>query len=123
VEDSVLPSEDGAEWFVENTAAVFLFRGNTRLRLPACKVAMLLAAVALARCSSARSVDPSLDISQYAHTSSKVRDGFTQGLITRVAQGPNGYLWLGTEFGLVRFDGVRAVAWQPPPKTLRPARL
>src|SRR5262249_18332599 len=31
-----------------------------------------------------------------------------------IAQTPDGYLWLGTDFGLVRFDGVRAVPWQPP---------
>jgi len=30
-----------------------------------------------------------------------------------MAQTPDGYLWLGTEFGLLRFDGVRAVPWQP----------
>ena len=67
---------------------------------------MVLVVVALACCSSARALDPSLDISQYAHTSWKVRDGFTKGLIVAIAQGPDGYLWLGTEFGLVRFDGV-----------------
>ena len=75
---------------------------------------MVLAYVALACCPCARALDPSLDISQYAHTSWKVRDGFTKGLIVALAQSPDGYLWLGTEFGLVRFDGVRAVPWQPP---------
>jgi signal transduction histidine kinase/ligand-binding sensor domain-containing protein len=59
-------------------------------------------------------LDPSLDISQYAHTSWKIRDGFVRGAIFAIAQTPDGYLWLGTESGLVRFDGVRAVPWQPP---------
>ena len=31
-----------------------------------------------------------------------------------IAQTPDGYLWLGTEFGLFRFDGVRPVPWTPP---------
>ena len=31
-----------------------------------------------------------------------------------IAQTPDGYLWLGTEYGLLRFDGVRHVPWQPP---------
>jgi signal transduction histidine kinase/ligand-binding sensor domain-containing protein len=60
-------------------------------------------------------LNPALDVSQYAHTSWKVRDGFRTGAISSIAQTPDGYLWLGTEFGLLRFDGVRAVPWQPPP--------
>jgi len=59
-------------------------------------------------------LDPSLDISQFAHTAWRVRDGFGKGPIHSIAQTPDGYLWLGTEFGLLRFDGVRAVPWQPP---------
>jgi ligand-binding sensor domain-containing protein/signal transduction histidine kinase len=55
-----------------------------------------------------------LDISQYAHTAWRVREGFTRGTIYSIAQTPDGYLWLGTEFGLLRFDGVRTVTWQPP---------
>ena len=70
--------------------------------------------VLLACCVSASALDPSLDASQYAHNSWKVRDGFTRGAIYSTAQTSDGYLWLGTEFGLVQFDGVRAVPWQPP---------
>jgi signal transduction histidine kinase/ligand-binding sensor domain-containing protein len=62
-------------------------------------------------CSSVSALDPSLDISQYAHTAWKIREGFSKGRITSIAQTPDGYLWLGTEFGLLRFDGVRNVLW------------
>jgi signal transduction histidine kinase/ligand-binding sensor domain-containing protein len=68
----------------------------------------------LAWCPCASALDPALDVSQYAHTAWKVRDGFAKGAIFAIAQTPDGYLWLGTEFGLFRFDGVRAVPWQPP---------
>jgi len=74
----------------------------------------MLAWMLLLWSSSALALNPALDISQYAHTSWKVRDGFAKGTITSIAQTPDGYLWLGTEFGLLRFDGVRPVAWQPP---------
>jgi ligand-binding sensor domain-containing protein len=65
-------------------------------------------------CPRAVALDAALDVSQYAHTTWKVRDGFTKGIISSVAQTPDGYLWLGTEFGLVRFDGVRTVPWESP---------
>jgi signal transduction histidine kinase/ligand-binding sensor domain-containing protein len=65
-------------------------------------------------CPSALALDPSLDVSQYAHTAWYVRDGFTQGFIRAIAQTPDGYIWLGTGFGLFRFDGVRVEHWQPP---------
>src|SRR5258708_5408033 len=76
--------------------------------------ALVWLAILLACCPCAFSLDPSLDISQYAHTAWKIRDGFSKGVIKSIAQTPDGYLWLGTEFGLLRFDGVRAVPWQPP---------
>ena len=62
----------------------------------------------------ALALNPSLDVSQHAHNSWKIRDGFVRGRIQFMAQTPDGYLWLGTEFGLVRLDGVRAVPWTPP---------
>ena len=65
-------------------------------------------------CPCALALNPALDVSEYAHTAWKVRDGFVKGTIGSIAQTPDGYLWLGTEFGLLRFDGVRIVPWQPP---------
>ncbi len=73
-----------------------------------------LCSILLAWCACACALDPSLDVSQYAHTGWKIREGFTKGTINSMAQTPDGYLWLGTEFGLFRFDGVRKVPWQPP---------
>src|SRR6266849_579012 len=77
----------------------------------------------LACCSCAFALNPALDVSQYAHTAWKIRDGFTKGIIESIAQTPDGYLWLGTEFGLLRFDGVRNVPWQPPPDQPLPSNL
>jgi signal transduction histidine kinase/ligand-binding sensor domain-containing protein len=68
----------------------------------------------LACASRAVALNPTLDVSQYAHTAWKVSDGFAKGIIFAIAQTPDGYLWLGTEAGLLRFDGVRTVEWQPP---------
>ena len=31
-----------------------------------------------------------------------------------MTQTPDGYLWLGSQFGLFRFDGVRFIPWKPP---------
>src|SRR5262249_2200097 len=70
--------------------------------------------IVLFACGGAVALDPNLDVSQYAHSSWKMREGFTKGEIYLIAQTPDGYLWLGTELGLLRFDGVRAVPWQPP---------
>jgi len=74
---------------------------------------ILLAAIFLT-CPCTFALNPELDVSQYAHTPWKFREGFVKGDIHAIAQTPDGYLWLGTEYGLVRFDGVRYVPWQPP---------
>jgi signal transduction histidine kinase/ligand-binding sensor domain-containing protein len=77
---------------------------------------VFLVAVIWVQCAFA--LNPSLDVSQYAHTSWKIRDGFAKGSIRSIAQTPDGYLWLGTEFALMRFDGVTNVGWQPPNQRL-----
>ncbi len=67
--------------------------------------------ILLACCSCGFALDLSLDINQYAHTAWPVREGFFNGIINTITQTPDGYLWLGGEFGLLRFDGVRGVPW------------
>lgn len=62
----------------------------------------------------ALALDPSLEVSQYAHTAWTVRNEFSVGTAFAMAQTPDGYVWLASEFGLFRFDGVRFVQWHPP---------
>src|SRR5499433_3628172 len=83
----------------------------------------LVLSVLLLVCPCGFALTPTLDISQYAHTAWKVRDGFTKGAIFSIAQTPDGYLWLGTESGLLRFDGVRSVRWQPPSSQQLPSEF
>jgi len=85
-----------------------------RCRLLANAGRVLLALAALLPAPTALGLNTSLDISQYAHTAWKLREGVFEGYIAAMAQTPDGYLWLGTEFGLLRFDGVRFVPWKFP---------
>jgi signal transduction histidine kinase/ligand-binding sensor domain-containing protein len=74
----------------------------------------ILLCVLLTWCSCAFGLDAARDVSQYAHSAWKIREGFLKSNINSIAQTPDGYLWLGTVTGLVRFDGVRTVPWTPP---------
>src|SRR5262249_54290154 len=38
-----------------------------------------------------------------------------------IAQTADGFIWLGTQSGLLRFDGVRTVPWQAPPDQSLPS--
>ena len=64
--------------------------------------------------SSISAVDPNRHISQYAHTSWRTQDGVFNGSPIVLAQTTDGYLWIGTNLGLVGFDGVRFASWSPP---------
>jgi signal transduction histidine kinase/ligand-binding sensor domain-containing protein len=75
----------------------------------------ILALVAVCGASRiGRASDATPDIGEYAHTAWSAQNGFSLGNIYAIAQTPDGYLWLGSEFGLFRFDGTRSVRWQPP---------
>jgi ligand-binding sensor domain-containing protein len=96
---------------LENQRANFVTKTRT-LKIPrsfpVCFLSCLLAA------SSVWAIDPTRHISQYAHTAWRIQDGVFSGTPDDVTQTADGYLWIGTKSGLVRFDGVRFVPWTPP---------
>ncbi len=52
-------------------------------------------------------LDPGRSMSQYVRDRWSVEQGFPRGPVYALAQTADGYLWMGTERGLVRFDGLR----------------
>src|SRR5690242_2469404 len=63
---------------------------------------------------AAYALDPSLTLLQYIHTSWTRNEDAPLPAITALAQTTDGYLWLGTRYGLLRFDGLRFSPWTPP---------
>jgi ligand-binding sensor domain-containing protein/two-component sensor histidine kinase len=55
---------------------------------------------------SAWGLDPAKEISQYNHKAWLKVDGLPQNSVYALAQTPDGYLWIGTQEGLARFDGL-----------------
>jgi signal transduction histidine kinase/ligand-binding sensor domain-containing protein len=52
------------------------------------------------------SLPPGIPFDQLLHQSWQTAQGLPQDSVLAIAQTPDGYLWLGTEEGLARFDGV-----------------
>jgi len=75
--------------------------------------AAICLSITLTCASRAFALNPALDVNQYAHTAWTIGQGLLSSRSSSIAQTPDGYLWLGTESDLLRFDGVRTVRWQP----------
>jgi signal transduction histidine kinase/ligand-binding sensor domain-containing protein len=75
---------------------------------------IVLAGLLLAGLPHALALDPDRRISQYAHSAWRVRDGAFAGTPSAITQTTDGYVWIGTFAGLLRFDGVRFVPFAPP---------
>lgn len=62
-------------------------------------------AVLAAAAFPAHALDPARKIWHYGYSQWQDRDGLPQNTVQAIAQTPDGYIWLGTEAGLVRFNG------------------
>src|SRR5271167_4580931 len=76
------------------------------------RMTLLLLLVANA-CVGAFALDRDRSIAQSYYTFWSEKDG-APGEITALAQTQDGYLWIGSERGLFRFDGVKFEEYSPP---------
>jgi signal transduction histidine kinase/ligand-binding sensor domain-containing protein/DNA-binding response OmpR family regulator len=79
-----------------------MLRGSSRW----CSICVL-AILAFIDSRAAFALDPSLRLSQYQLDNWQVQDGMPQSSAQAIARTADGYLWIGTQEGLARFDGVR----------------
>ncbi len=63
-------------------------------------------AIGFLMCSGARALDPGKAVTQYTIDSWNENSGLPQSSVLTLLQTGDGYLWVGTEEGLARFDGV-----------------
>ncbi|MEP6881041.1 MAG: two-component regulator propeller domain-containing protein [Dokdonella sp.] len=79
------------------------------------KIAPLLIAIGLlCTCiKPAFALDPNRDFAQYVAKNWSIEDGLPQISVLSIAQDSSGYIWVGTQSGLSRFDGVRFTNYSP----------
>ena len=58
-------------------------------------------------CGTALSLDSSRELSQFRHEVWLTENGLPQNTVHSIAQTTDGYIWIGTEEGLARFDGLK----------------
>jgi len=62
----------------------------------------------LLSCSSASfALDPNRELAQFRHEAWLTENGLPQNTVHALAQTTDGYVWIGTEEGLARFDGIK----------------
>ena len=76
--------------------------------------ALVFAALLFGAVRFSWALDPAQHVSQYAHTAWRLQDGVFGGAPTAITQSSDGYLWVGTLTGLLRFDGARFAPFVPP---------
>src|SRR5580704_4127064 len=88
------------------------FRDQKSLRVPASKILFgriiwfAAAALLVSRARPAAALEPSTSLANYGRQAWAMENGLPQNTVQALAQTKDGFLWLGTEAGLVRFDGV-----------------
>ncbi len=80
------------------------------LRVPLLLAALLLWLVVAA---PVRALDPGKSFHHYVRNTWSLQQGLPQISVQAIAQDRRGYLWVGTQSGLARFDGIRFVTYTP----------
>jgi signal transduction histidine kinase/ligand-binding sensor domain-containing protein len=69
------------------------------------KATVGLSIVLILATKSARAVDPNQPAASYIRTTFTVEDGLSSNVVNAILQTKNGFLWIGTDAGLNRFNG------------------
>ena len=77
-------------------------------------IAIVFCCLFLCSGSALYGLSPSTSISQYGHTVWRLGQNGLNSIPLAIAQTADGYIWIGTSYGLYRFDGVRFTHWTPP---------
>jgi ligand-binding sensor domain-containing protein len=78
-----------------------------------CRIAPILFVFLLFRCGPLAAASGAPESQPYRIDSWQVDDGLPQSSVLSIVQTQDGYLWLGTGGGLVRFDGVKFQVFSP----------
>jgi signal transduction histidine kinase/ligand-binding sensor domain-containing protein len=70
---------------------------------------LILVALLLGLPKASFAINPDAPVSQYIHTAWRLEDGLLDAPPRAIAQTKDGYIWIGTEAGVLRFDGIRFV--------------
>lgn len=74
---------------------------------------LLALALAVGAAPAVHALDPGKAFSHYVRDSWSIQEGLPQISVVAIAQDEVGYIWVGTQSGLARFDGVRFQAYSP----------
>src|ERR1700761_6555729 len=88
--------------------------GRLRLAVPMCR---LIAALMFLRVF-AFALDPAAPINRFIRTDFTIENGLPSNVVNAIVQSRNGFLWVGTDAGLARFNGRRVISVDfrsPPP--------
>jgi ligand-binding sensor domain-containing protein/signal transduction histidine kinase len=73
--------------------------------------ALVWAALGVGRRQGAEALTAETPLAQYSHSVWSTENGLPQNTVRAIVQTRDGYIWLATDDGLVRFDGIRFVTF------------
>ena len=82
-------------------------RRSPKQILPPLVATLFMGAILFLWAPPLMALDPTKAVTQYAHDSWTTEGGLPQNSVWALAETRDGYLWIGTQEGLVRFDGLR----------------
>lgn len=92
-------------------SAAIIHGSHIPLSMGARRCALLLATLFCLISTASGQLDPTQPISQYVHQILQDDQGLPQNDVLAITPTRDGYLWIGTEEGLARFDGVHFVVF------------